>query len=140
MGKKRGKEWMQERLRKIISHDTRLTYKQNVWLWLLAVMVVLLCSFGAYAYYSFQTECKKVALRGADNISQMVVAQVDERLNNLRQYYISRATEDSVRWVIENDMDYSDYEHIKEAQDAFDSKTYLSGYVDSYTFVNYRTD
>ena len=140
MGKKRGKEWMQERLRKIISHDTRLTYKQNVWLWLLAVMVVLLCSFGAYAYYSFQTECKKVALRGADNISQMVVAQVDERLNNLRQYYISRATEDSVRWVIENDMDYSDYEHIKEAQDAFASKTYLSGYVDSYTFVNYRTD
>ena len=140
MGKKRGKEWMQERLRKIISHDTRLTYKQNVWLWLLAVMVVLLCSFGAYAYYSFQTECKKVALRGADNISQMVVAQVDERLNNLRQYYISRATEDSVRWVIENDMDYSDYEHIKEAQDAFASKTYLSGYVDSYNFVNYRTD
>ena len=42
MGKKRGKEWMQERLRKIISHDTRLTYKQNVCLWLLAVMVVLM--------------------------------------------------------------------------------------------------
>lgn len=134
----RKKDWLEKWWKKT-GQNTRLTYKQSVCLWLFAVMFVLLCSFGAYAYYSFQAECKKVALRGAGNLSQLVVAQADERLNNLKQYYVSRVTEDSVRWAIENDMKYSDYEHIRDAQDAFASKTYLSGYVDSYTFVNYKT-
>lgn len=120
--------------------NRRLSYKQMVCLSLFAVAAVLLCSFGAYAWSSFEKECRNVALRETANTSRMVVSQVDERLNNLGLYYISKATEDDVQYVIENDIDYSDYLHIKDAQDAFACKTYMDDYVNAYAFVNYRTE
>lgn len=120
--------------------DVRLTYKQNVLLCLFAVVAILLCSFGAYAYYTFNKECRNIALQKSENLSRMVVSQVDERLNTLRQYYVSWAADDSVKWVIENNVKYSDYEQIRDAQDIFAGKTYLGDYVDSYTFANYRTN
>lgn len=117
----------------------QLSYKQVVCICLMAVVLILLCVFGIYSFYDYSRECQNVAEREAKNTSLKVVSQVDERLNNLRQYYVTKVMEEDIKWVIDNQMDYSDYIEIKEAQDAFACKTYLDDYVKGYTFVNYKT-
>jgi len=128
-----------EKAGKHFKRNIRLSYKQVVYLCLMAVILLLIFVFVTYSYVNYLEESKAAAIREAADVSSKVVAQVDERLNNLRQYYNSKVAEDDVKWVIENRMDYSDYNEIKAARDAFSSTLYLDGYVRGYTFVNYRT-
>lgn len=117
-----------------------LSYRGLVGVCLLAVITLLLCAFGAYSYYEYARSCETSAAGEARSSSSKLVSQVDERLQNLRNYYTNVVTWDDVETLITRNIDYSDYPVIKNAQDAFSSQSYLSEYVSGYTFVNYKTD
>lgn len=118
---------------------SKITYKQSVALTIFALIGILVIVFGAYSYYDYRKECQERAGREAEIVANRVVAQVNERLDNLRQYYISSVEEDEIRWVLENDISYADYSHYKGAFDAMACRSFFNGYVSGFTFVNYRT-
>ena len=59
----------------------QLSYKQIVWLCLMAVMLVFICVFGVYSFYNYHRTREQAAVRTAENIAGKVVAQVDEKLD-----------------------------------------------------------
>ena len=117
----------------------QLSYKQIVWLCLLGVMLVLICVFGVYSYYNYHRERERAAVRTAENIAGKVVAQVDEELDGIRRYYVAKVLEDSVKYAIDNPVDFSDYTHNADLLDDFSGNLYLERGVGKYTFVNYKT-
>jgi len=126
-------------LKKIKRKKVQLSYKQMVCLSLMAVMLVLICVFGVYSYYDYHKGCEQAAARNAANTAGKVVAQVNEKLDGIRRYYVAKVLEDSVKTVIENPIDFSNYIDNKEAQDAFSGSSYLDNCVSKYTFINYKT-
>jgi len=124
---------------KVMKKNRRLSYKQVVYLCVMAAILLLLFIFVFYSYFSYLRECEAAAVREAENTAYKVVSQVDERFNILQQYYNTKVTEDDIKEVIENWIDYSYYKQITAARDAFACTTYLDNYVRGYTFINYRT-
>ena len=126
-------------LKEIKQRKVQLSYKQMVCLCLMGVMLVLICVFGVYSYYDYHKGCEQAAARDAANTAGKVVAQVNEKLDGIRRYYVAKVLEDSVKTVIENPIDFSNYTDNKEAQDAFSGISYLDNCVSKYTFINYKT-
>lgn len=126
-------------IKKLKNKKVRLSYKQMVCLCLMAVMLVFVCVFGAYSYYNYHRECELSAARAAANTADKVVAQVNEKLYSIRNYYVARVSEDSVKHVIDNPIDFANYTDNQEALDAFSGLSYLDNCVSKYTFINYKT-
>lgn len=125
--------------KQFLKQRARITYKQIICLCILALISIFLIAFGSYTYCDYLRECREKAGREADNVANRVVSQVNERLNNLKQYFVTEVEQDEIRWILENDIDYSDYSHYKSAYDAMACKSFFNGYVSGFTFVNFRT-
>lgn len=117
----------------------RNSYKVKVFRYVFFLIVILFVAFGAYTYYDYQKECQSNAGREAQTKAARIVSQNDERLENLRQYYITMSSNDSIKWMLENNIRYSDYSNYKKAYEDMGSEGIFSDYVGSFTFVNFRT-
>lgn len=116
-----------------------LSYKVVICLGLLGLVSFLVLVFAFYIYIDYRKECQEAAGKEAEYTAVRLVNQVDERLNTLRQYYVTYLAEDDVRWVLENDLEYSDYSKYKRARDVMASEKLFGDYISGFTFVNYRT-
>lgn len=128
---------------RLAKEDTRrigkLPYKYVICLCILALIGIMVIVFGIYTYYNYQKECQELAGREAVNSSAQVMRQVDERLDNLKQYYITWIEEDECEWILENDLHYSDCIEYMAAAEVMSGKNLFEDYISGYTFVNFRT-
>ncbi len=117
----------------------RLPYKYVIYLCILGLMGIMLIAFATYIYLDYREQRQELAGREAANSAEQIVSQVDERLDNLKQYYISFADSDDFKWVLENELHYSDYNESKAALEIMAGKKIFMDYIDSYYFTNFRT-
>lgn len=117
----------------------RLPYKYVIYLCILGLMGIMLIVFAVYINLDYKEQRQEAAGREADNSAEQIVSQVDERLDNLKQYYISFADSEDFSWVLENELHYSDYTESKAALEIMAGKKIFMDYIDSYYFVNFRT-
>lgn len=123
---------------KKVLHKSK-SYKVTVFGGVFLLIATLFLAFSAYTYYDYRKECQANASREAQIKVNRIVSQNDERLENLRQYYLTMATNDSIKWILENDIQYSDYSNYKAAYDDMGSKGIFSDYVNGFTFANFKT-
>lgn len=124
--------WLKGRIGKI-------PYKYVIGLCVLGLISILVIVFVGYIYYDYQRECQEAAGREAEYMTERVVSQVEERLNNLKQYYLTTVEEEDIKWILENDLHYSDYSRYKGASDAMANENLFGDYIRGYTFVNFKT-
>ncbi|MCM1182975.1 MAG: helix-turn-helix transcriptional regulator [Roseburia sp.] len=117
----------------------RTTYKRTIYRWVSLLVVTLVLLFGLYSLFNYRTECMGNAQNEADNTVSRIVSQVDERLENLTQYYVSIVTDDSIQWMLDNTVRYSDYSKYKSAYDDMSCKGIFRDYVSGFALVNFRT-
>lgn len=117
----------------------KVTYRGVIFCYTFLFAMLLLLAFGGYTFYSYQGERRDKAAREAENTVNRIVAQNDERLQSLRQYYLSIADNDSMEWILENEISYSQYSSYKSAYDDMSSYGIFGDYVRSFTFANFRT-
>lgn len=115
------------------------SYKRTVFLYIFLLIMALFLLFSAYAYYDYHIERQENAGREAKMTANRIVSQNDERLGSLWQYYVSMADDDAVKWMLENDIRYSDYSNYKKAYDNMGAKGIFGDYVSGFTFANFRT-
>lgn len=125
-----------ERIKKGIGN---LSYKYVICLCLLLLIGIFIIAFGGYTYYGYQKECEEIAGREAVNTASQLVSQVDERFDNLKQYYVSFVDEEDMKWILENDLHYSDYSKYTAAAEVMAGKKIFGDYISGYTFVNFKT-
>ncbi len=116
-----------------------LSYKYVICLCVLALIVIFIIVFGSYTYYGYQKECEENARREAVNTSAQLVNQIDERLDNIKQYYISFMEEEDMKWILENQLHYSDCSKYIAAAEIMAGKKIFGDYISGYTFANFET-
>ncbi len=117
----------------------KLPYKYVICLCILGLVSIMLIVFAVYIYLDYQRQCRETAGREAEHSVSRMAAQVDERLDNLKQYYISFVDGDDFSWVLENDLHYSDYKENTAALEIMSGKKIFMDYISSFFFVNFRT-
>lgn len=115
------------------------SYKITVFRAVFLLIATLFLTFSAYTYYDYRKECRENASREAQTKVKRIVEQNDERLENLRQYYVTMADNESIKWMLENDIQYSDYSNYKTAYEDMSSKGIFSDYINGFTFANFKT-
>lgn len=67
----------------------RITNKTIVCGGLFLFLTVVIISFMAYLYADYREETRYMAIQKAQNQANRIVQQNDERLENLKQYYLT---------------------------------------------------
>lgn len=117
----------------------KLPYKYLIALCVLGLVTAVIIAFAAYSIYDYRRECQEIAGREAEYKASRIVNQVDEKLENMRQYYIASVENDEIVWFLENDLQYSDYSYYRSAYDTLACAKLFGGYVGGFTFANFET-
>lgn len=115
------------------------TYKVMIFRYIFLFTTIFFIAFGGYAFYNYEAERLENAQKEASNTLTRIVSSNDERFSNLRQYYVTMAENDSIRWILENDITYSNYSNYKAAYDDMSSKGIFGDYIAGFTFANFKT-
>lgn len=117
----------------------KLKYKSKIYLGLFSLALVIVIIFILYNFYDFKRSAIESTEREAAYTATRVVGQVDERLENLWQYYLYSVAEDNVLWMMENSVDYSDYNRYHSSQELLANTSIFGDYINGYGLVNFRT-
>lgn len=117
----------------------KIKYKYKIYLLLFSIAFVMVFIFALYNINDFKKTAFETATNKAKFTAERAVGQVDERLGNLWQYYISTITEDSILWMMENSVQYSDYNQYHTSQELLANKKLFGDYIDGYALINFKT-
>ncbi|MBQ7920034.1 MAG: helix-turn-helix transcriptional regulator [Lachnospiraceae bacterium] len=117
----------------------KLPYKYLIALCVIGLVSVVIIAFALYSIYDYRRECQQIAGREAEYKVSRIATQMDEKLENMRQYYITSVENDEIVWFLENDLHYSDYSYYKNAYDTLACAKLFGGYVGGFTFANFDT-
>lgn len=126
--------------RRFGAYIRKISYKYIIYLCILCVVCILTLVFGVYNYFDYRRECLESAEREAENTAARIVGQIDERFDNLAQYYLSVVSTEDTMWVLENNIKFSDYNHYNPVMEQLASATLFGDYISGYALVNFRTD
>lgn len=126
-------------MNQLLRTKKKATYKVIIFRYIFLFTALLLLAFGGYTFYDYQGERQENAEREAQSTANRIVSQNDERLQNLRQYYVTMAGNDSIEWLLENDIQYSQYSNYKSAYEDMSSLGIFGDYIKSFTFANFKT-
>lgn len=115
------------------------TYKVLIFRYIFLFTTLFFVAFGGYAFFNYEAERLENAQKEANNTLTRIVSSNDERFANLRQYYVTMADNDSMKWILENDIAYSDYSHYKAAYEDMSSQGIFRDYIAGFTFANFKT-
>ncbi len=126
-------------INQLLKTKKKVTYKVMVFRYIFLFASVVLLAFAIYAIYDYHQGTKESARRQAQNTAVRIVSLNDERLTNLRQYYVTMAENDSIQWMLDNSIEYSNYSNYKAAYDDMCSKGIFGDYIGNFTFANFKT-
>ena len=118
----------------------RLAYKYKVLIGITLFMVVAVVSFGTIFIKSYIDRNRD--LRNAELMQDTanIMASIENSLMTIHKYYLASEDDEVIRYVVENDIDYTKVSSITKAADALDGGNIVSDYVSSYSLVNFRTN
>lgn len=117
----------------------KLPYKYLIALSVMGLITVVGIAFTIYSYADYKRECQQIAGREAQYKATRIVGEIDDTLENIRQYYLTTAESDDILWFLENEVQYSDYSYYKNAYDAMACSKMFGGYVGGFTLANFNS-
>lgn len=116
-------------------------YKRKIFL-LLAIWVYvpfLISGIIAAQVYGNELTKHKDAMLVSDETQ--IQTQVSNILSSIRQYYLNLSNESAVKWLLTNDeIPYSSYSELKQAQQLLFGGYYLNRYISDYYFINTKSE
>lgn len=117
----------------------KLNYKTSIIGYLLIVAFVPIIVLGTYSYNTYITQTTKRMNISAKASAIQLKNRVDSILLNIRKNYIENIEADEIKYILDHDIDFSNYTKIVEAEEVLEGNTYLMEYINGYTFVNFNT-
>ena len=119
---------------------TKLSYKYIISICIMSLLFSFVIAFTVYAYYGYKKKSVAIVSKEIEYTASRIVNQVDERLDNLRQYYLIQVNEDECQWFLSSQMNYSDYAAYKELNQKIKDNSLFGDYVSGYTLVNFENE
>lgn len=113
-------------------------YQKKILLYLLLTAIIPILVLGWYAYYTYVSEfTEKINLSNQSSLTQMMT-YVDNLMDAMKRNYIEIVETDEIKWLEENKFTYKNYSQLSKAAEKLRGPTYLSNYVDGYSFIDFK--
>ncbi len=116
-----------------------LGYKYRVLIAITLFLLVAVVSFGTIFIRSYIDRNNELRVSELANDTQNIRASIENTLITLHKYYLASESNDEVRYIVENDVDYNEVSAITEGTDTLSGNNIVSDYVSAYTLVNFNT-
>lgn len=116
-----------------------INYKNRILWYLLIIVFSPIIILGIFSYNTYVTEVTKNVNLSTEATANQVKNRTDSVLINIKKDYLENAESDEIQWLLTSMIDYSDYSELVKATDVLDGSTYLSEYIDGFTFINFQT-
>ena len=114
----------------------RLSYKLFITICislLVGFFVLIAVANSTLAIRSYSLEMSE---REAQLTTENMVSEIEDRLEELNQYYLYSAMDEDIQWFLDNRMAYSDYDRYKQISAALGNESMFPNYLNSYVIVN----
>ncbi|PXV96173.1 AraC family transcriptional regulator [Lachnotalea glycerini] len=123
----------------MIERIKNIQYKNRILWYLLVVVFAPIIILGIFSYSTYVTEVTKNVNLSTEATANQIKNRTDSVLINIKKDYLENEESDEIQWLLNTDIKYSDYSELVNATDVLDGSTYLSEYIDGYTFINFHT-
>jgi len=117
---------------------TKVPYKYRIFIYLIVLTFVPLLILGGYSYYTYLKETTQKIDLSMKTVVEQLNSRVDTTLGNVKRYYTAEVIDDKIGWLLDADLDYSNYSYIKAGISALSGESMVSDYVSGYTFINFQ--
>jgi len=121
------------------SKRRKISYKYILLMCLFALVTVFVILFTVISLVDYRRESRQVAKREAEFTVDRIVSQVDERFDNLWQYYLKTITSSSLTYALDNELTNRNLDAILEVQNLLADSKIFGEYINGYTFINFNT-
>lgn len=113
------------------------TYKKTVRKAIISLVVSFICIF--FIFYAQEKVNLKLSMVRQENAHclEKFTSAVNEEFNGIIKYYVRECMRDEIDWMINNDIDYSQFKTFKNIGSALEGTGISSEYINSYAIVNY---
>ena len=124
---------MKDRKRKYLA---RISYKRLIVLISLSLICIMLVLFSVYKYSEYKYQRNLNARKEASERILQIIKNFNDRTEALQNHYLIAIESESVNWLIENEMSYSDYSRYTRAFNVLNKNTTD---VSGFALINYKT-
>ncbi len=117
-----------------------INYRYRVLFFLIFVVITVISVFSSIYFRNSYTRQEKKAIALSESATDKIAEQVYGQLNSVYNYYLVFSDMDEITYLVDNDIDYSDYSHINKAGNSLSGNNIVSEYVDGYSFINFNTE
>jgi AraC-like DNA-binding protein len=117
-----------------------INYRYRVLFFLIFVVITCIAVFCSIYFRNSYSRQEKKAVSLSESATDKIAEQVYGQLNSVYNYYLVFSDMDEITYLVDNNIDYSDYSHINKAGDSLSGNNIVSEYVDGYSFINFNTE
>lgn len=116
-----------------------LQYKHRIIACIASLMAVVMLFFFVDRYGESVREEERRAEGTVSSLALQASRGMDEKLVNIRNYYLQMMEDEDIVWALENDISYSDYSHISRITQLLSGNGIVSDYISGWSFINMNT-
>lgn len=116
-----------------------LQYKHRIIACISSLMAIVMILFLIDLYGESMREDERRMEGTVSSVAFQTSRELDEKLLNIRNYYLQIMEDDEITWALENEISYSDYSHISSIMELLSGNGIVSDYISGYSFINMDT-
>ena len=116
-----------------------LQYKHRIIACISSLMAIVMILFLIDLYGESMREEERRMEGTVSSVAFQTSRELDEKLLNIRNYYLQIMEDDEITWALENEISYSDYSHISSIMELLSGNGIVSDYISGYSFINMDT-
>ena len=114
-------------------------YENRVFLQFLLLVTVPLIIMGIVSYYIYVKGENEKSGQALDSYCNSVANEYENVFSSIREYYLDSTSSTSVKWLVnQNEVPYSNYKELRQAQNLLQGNYFLSKYISFYNFINVK--
>ncbi len=117
----------------------RVKYRFRVLLGITLFLALSFFLFGSILVKSYIDRNNELRMAELAKNTENILGNMENSLMTIHKYYLASEDNDEVRFLVENDVDYSKVSAIDEGANTLLGGGIVSDYVGSYSLVNFRT-
>lgn len=116
-----------------------LKYENRLFLQFLLLVTVPLIVMGIVSYYIYVKGENSKSGQALDSYCKSVANEYENVFSSIREYYLESTKGTWFKWLVnQEEVPYSQYKELKQAQNMLQGNYFLSKYVSFYNFINVK--
>lgn len=114
-------------------------YENRLFVQFLLMVTIPLIVMGIVSYCIYVKGETAKSRQALDSYCKSVASEYENLFSSIREYYLDSTSSSVFKWLVnQEEVPYSKYKEVKQAQDMLQGNYFMSKYISNYNFINVK--